>query len=73
MTALREDIHFTVLTPEIMPGFQYSNTEQVLYKQPTYPNEMRQHFDTYQFKKIVDFKIKIGTLYIVICQNTHYR
>ena len=38
--------------------FQYDNTEQVLYKQPTYPNEMRQHFDTYQFKKIVDFKNK---------------
>ena len=58
LTALRKDIHFTVLTPEIMPGFQYENTEQVIYKQPTYPNEMRQHFDTYQFKKIVDFKNK---------------
>ena len=58
LTALREDVHFTVLTPEIMPGFQHSNTEQRLYKQPTYPNEMRQHFDTYQFKKIVDFKNK---------------
>ena len=58
LTALRSDIHFSVLTPEIMPGFQYDNTEQILYKQPTYPNEMRQHFDTYQFKKIVDFKNK---------------
>jgi len=58
LTALREDVHFTVLTPEIMPGFQHSNTEQILYKQPTYPNEMRQHFDTYQFKKVVDFKNK---------------
>jgi hypothetical protein len=58
LTALRKDIHFTVLTPEIMPGFQYDNTEQVLYKQPTYPNEMRQHFDTYQLSKITDFKNK---------------
>lgn len=58
LTALRGDIHFTVLTPEIMPGFQYENTEQVLYKQPTYPNEMRQHFDTYQLKKITDYKTK---------------
>ena len=56
LTALREDVHFTVLTPEIMPGFQYDNTEQVIYKQPTYPNEMRQHFDTYQLSKITDFK-----------------
>jgi len=58
LTKLREDIHFTVLTPEIMPGFQYDNTEQIIYRQPTYPNEMRQHFDTYQLKKITDYKTK---------------
>ena len=58
LTELRPDIHFTVLTPEIMPGFQYENTEQVIYKQPTYPNEMRQHFDTFQLKKITDYKNK---------------
>jgi len=58
LTALRKDIHFTVLTPEIMPGFQYENTEQIIYKQPTYPNEMRQHFDTYQLTKITDYKTK---------------
>ena len=58
LTAKRKDIHFTVLTPEPMPNFQYENTEQVIYKQPTYPNEMRQHFDTYQLSKITDFKTK---------------
>jgi len=58
LTELRPDIYFTVLTPEIMPGFQYENTEQVIYKQPTYPNEMRQHFDTFQLKKITDYKNK---------------
>jgi hypothetical protein len=56
LTKLRPDIFFVVLTPEIMPGFQYENTEQVIYKQPTYPNEMRQHFDTFQLKKITDYK-----------------
>ena len=30
LTAMREDVDFTVLTPEIMPGFQYDNTEQVI-------------------------------------------
>ena len=58
LTKLRPDIFFVVLTPEIMPGFQYENTEQIIYKQPTYPNEMRQHFDTYQLSKITDFKTK---------------
>ena len=58
LTALRKDTHFTVLTPEIMPGFQYENTEQVIYTQPTYPNEMRQHFDTFQLKAITDYRHK---------------
>ena len=58
LTKLRPDIFFVVLTPEFMPGFQYENTEQVIYKQPTYPNEMRQHFDTYQLTKITDYKTK---------------
>ena len=58
LTKLRPDIHFTILTPEIMPGFQYENTEQVIYKQPTYPNTMRCHFDTTQMLKIIDYKNK---------------
>ena len=58
LTELRKDIHFTVLTPEIMPGFTYSNTEQIVYEQPTYPNEMRQDFQTKQLKRITDFKNK---------------
>ena len=58
LTKLRPDIFFVVLTPEFMPGFQYENTEQVIYKQPTYPNEMRQHFDTYQLTKITDYKTR---------------
>ena len=58
LTKLRPDVHFTVLTPEIMPGFQYKNTEQVIYKQPSYPNTMRCHFDTKQLMKIIDWKNK---------------
>ena len=51
LSKLRPDVHFTVLTPEIMPGFQYKNTEQVIYNQPSYPNTMRCHFDT---KRLLD-------------------
>ena len=58
LTKLRPDIHFTILTPEIMPGFQYESVEQVLFKWPTYPNEMRQHFDTFAIKKVTDYKTK---------------
>ena len=58
LTKLRPDIHFTVLTPKKMPGFRYKNTEQVIYKQPTYPNKMRQDFQTEQLDKIVDYKNK---------------
>ena len=58
LTKLRPDVHFTVLTPEIMPGFQYKNTEQVIYKQPSYPNTMRCHFDTKRLMEIIDWKNK---------------
>ena len=58
LTKLRPDIHFTILTQEIMPGFQYESVEQVLFKWPTYPNEMRQHFDTFAIKKVTDYKTK---------------
>jgi len=58
LTNLRKDIHFTILTPEIMPGFTFENSEQVIYKQPSYPNTMRCHFDTDRLKKIIDWKNK---------------
>ena len=58
LTKLRPDIYFTVLTPEIMPGFQYKNTEQIIYDQPTYPNTMRCHFDTKRMLEIINYKKK---------------
>jgi len=48
LTKIRSDTFFTVLTPEKMPGFRYENTEQIIYKQPSYPNKMRQDFQTEQ-------------------------
>ena len=58
LTKLREDIHFTVLTPEIISGFTHHNVDQELYYWPSYPNDMRQHFDTRDVKKITDYKNK---------------
>jgi len=58
LTEMRPDIHFTVLTPVFMPGFQYHNTEQVLYTVPHHPNKMRYHFDEYQIANITDFQHK---------------
>ena len=56
LTELRPDIFFTILTPEEMPGFQYKNTEQVIYDQPSYPNTMRCHFDTKRVLEIINYK-----------------
>ena len=58
LTALRKDIHFTVLTPEIISGFSHQNVDQELYYWPSYPNDMRQHFDTRDVKRITDYKNK---------------
>ena len=58
LSKLREDIHFTILTPEIISSFEHHNVDQVLYYWPTYPNDMRQHFDTRDLKKVTDYKNK---------------
>ena len=52
LTKMRQDIHFTVLTPELMPNFQFDNVEQVIYDVPRHPNEMRHGFDTNDLRRI---------------------
>ena len=57
LTSLRPDIYFTILVPEICPEFtKIENLYQIVYKQPSYPNEMRLTFDSAFLKKVIDYK-----------------
>lgn len=53
---IRKDIHWTLLLPEKLPIFNKDNIEQVIYSLPTYPNQMRCHFNSEEFLKAVDWK-----------------
>ena len=53
---IRNDIHWTILLPESLACFNQDNIDQVVYKVPTYPNQMRCHFDTQDFLNIIQWK-----------------
>jgi hypothetical protein len=52
----RWKIHFTILIPEFVKSLNFPNVDQKIYKLPTYINQMRTHFDSTEFMKIVDWK-----------------
>ena len=49
-------VHFTLLIPEFVQSLDFPNVDQRIYELPTYINTMRQHFNTKQFMKHVDWK-----------------
>jgi len=53
---VRKDIHWTLLLPEKLFIFNRDNIDQIIYSLPTYPNQMRCHFDTVAFLKVLDWK-----------------
>ena len=47
---IRNDIHWTIISPKHIHSLDFINTEQILVPMPSYPNAMRTHFD---FKTIM--------------------
>lgn len=58
LNKVRNDIHWTLLVPEKLEMFNQDNIEQISYSVPTYPNQMRAHFDTQDFLRAIDWKNK---------------
>jgi hypothetical protein len=53
----RDDLEFTMLTPRPVESWRdIPNLRQVEYIEPTYPNQMRAHFDTAAFLRAVQWK-----------------
>lgn len=50
---------FYILTPEVLDCFNYPNVKQIIYDLPSYPNQMRTHFDSEKLLDILpeDFDI----------------
>lgn len=56
LSKVRDDIHWTLLLPRELPIFNKDNITQVRYDLPTYPNQMRCHFDTKRLLEIIGWK-----------------
>ncbi len=50
LNKIRNDIHWTIISPKHIHSLDFINTEQILLPMPSYPNAMRTHFD---FKTIM--------------------
>jgi len=53
---VRDDIHWTILSPEHIGSLDFENTNQLILPLPSYPNAMRLHFDQKTIIKAIDFK-----------------
>ena len=56
MRKVRDDIHWTILSPEHIGSLDFENTEQLILPLPSYPNAMRLHFDQKTIIKAINFK-----------------
>lgn len=54
LNSIRDDIFWTIVTPKRCKLLEYENTEQIIYKLPTYPNSMRVHFDVDKVANLLD-------------------
>ena len=44
LNKIRTDLHWTILSPELIPSLQFDNTDQLIVPQISYPNSMRMAF-----------------------------
>ena len=56
MNKIRDDIHWTIFSPEHINSLDFENTKQLILPLPTYPNAMRLHFDQKRIIKELDFR-----------------
>jgi glycosyltransferase involved in cell wall biosynthesis len=55
---IRNDLHWTILSPQLINSLNFENTEQIILPLPSYPNAMRTHFDFKTIMREIDWKDK---------------
>jgi glycosyltransferase involved in cell wall biosynthesis len=55
MNKLRNDLHWTILSPKLISSLQFDNTEQLIVPQLTYPNSMRMSFPFKEVMTAIDW------------------
>ena len=56
LNRIRDDLEWTILSPSKTESLVFPNTQQVQISLPTYPNQMRCHFDTVRVLKALRHK-----------------
>ena len=56
LNKIRDDIHWTIFSPQHITSLDFENTKQLILPLPTYPNAMRLHFDQKKIIKALDFR-----------------
>ena len=56
LNKVRNDIHWTILSPYEVKSLIFENTTQLPIELPSYPNAMRTHFNHKQLMKTIDWK-----------------
>jgi len=56
LNKVRDDIHWTILSPTEVKSLVFPNTTQLPIELPSYPNAMRTHFNHKQILKAIDWK-----------------
>jgi glycosyltransferase involved in cell wall biosynthesis len=56
LNKVRNDIHWTILSPYEVKSLVFQNTTQLPIELPSYPNAMRTHFNHKQLMKTIDWK-----------------
>ena len=46
LNGIRDDIEFTILSPRFIKSLSFPNTRQIQIQLPSYPNQMRTHFNS---------------------------
>ena len=56
LNKIRTDLHWTILSPELIPSLQFDNTDQLIVPQISYPNSMRMSFPFKEVFAAIDWK-----------------
>jgi len=56
LNKVRDDIHWTILSPYEVKSLIFPNTTQLPINLPSYPNAMRTHFNYKELMKVIDWK-----------------
>jgi len=56
LNKVRDDIHWTILSPKHVKSLAFDNTEQLIINLPSYPNKMRTHFNADEIMKVIDWR-----------------